>query len=58
MYRYRELLSIHGNVYDMDKIAQVYGYTGDFIDIIENGLSTSPSKAIYDYLIKEVTYRN
>ena len=55
---YRELLSIHGNVYDMDKIAQVYGYTGDFIDIIENGLSTSPSKAIYDYLIKEVTYRN
>ena len=55
---YRELLSVQGNVYDMDKISQVYGHKEDFIDIIENGLNTSPSKAIYEHMIKEVTHRN
>ena len=55
---YRELLSLQGNVYDTDKIGQVYGHTEDFIDIIENGLNTSPSKAIYEHMIKEVTHRN
>ena len=28
------------------------------MDMIENGLSTSPSKNIYDHMIKEVTHRN
>ena len=55
---YRELLSIQGNIHDLEKISKVYGYTEDFMDIIENGLSTSPSKNIYDYMIKEVTHRN
>ena len=55
---YRELLSIQGNIHDLEKIVKVYGYTEDFMDIIENGLSTSPSKNIYDHMIKEVTHRN
>ena len=55
---YKELLSLKGGVYDMDKIDQVYGYREDFINIINNGLSTSPSKAIYDFMLKEITHRN
>ena len=55
---YKELLSIRGNIHDAEKINQVYGYTEDFMDIIEKGLSTSPSKNIYDHMIKEVTHRN
>ena len=55
---YRELLSVGGSIYDFDIIENLYGYKDDFIDIIQNGLSTSPAKAIYDFLIKEVTHRN
>ena len=55
---YRELLSIQGNIHDLEKINQVYGYTEDFMDIIEKGLCTSPSKNIYDHMVKEVTHRN
>ena len=55
---YKELLALHGTMYDVDKVNQVYGYTREFVTIIENGLSTSPSKAIYDFMIKEVTHRN
>ena len=55
---YRELLSIGGDIYDMNKIRQVYGYREEFEYVIENGFSTSPSKAIYDFLIKENTHRN
>ena len=55
---YRELLSLGGNIHDLEKIVQVYGYTEDFMDIIESGLSTSPSKNIYDHMIKEITHRN
>ena len=55
---YKELLSIRGNIHDAEKINQVYGYTEDFMDIIEKGLSTSPAKNIYDHMIKEVTHRN
>ena len=54
---YRELLALNGNIYDGEKIDQVYGYKNEFLSIIQNGLSTSPSKAIYDFLIKEVTHR-
>ena len=55
---YRELLALNGNIYDMEIIDQIYGYKNEFLTIIQNGLSTSPSKAIYDFLIKEVTYKN
>ena len=55
---YRELLSVGGSIYDLDIIDNLYGYKDDFIDIIQNGLSTSPAKAIYEFLIKEVTHRN
>ena len=55
---YRELLSLNGNIYDPDKIESLYGHKNDFIYIIENGLSTSPAKAIYDCLIEQVTHRN
>ena len=47
-----------GSIYDLNIIEKLYGYKDDFINIIQNGLSTSPAKAIYDCLIKEVTHRN
>ena len=46
------------NVHDFEKIAQVYGYTEEFMEIRDNGLSTSTSKNIYDHLIEAVTHRN
>ena len=55
---YQELLALKGNIYDEEKIRKVYGYQQEFIEVIENGLSTSPSKAIYDFLIKKVTHKN
>ena len=55
---YRELLALKGTIYDEEKIRQVYGYRQEFIEVIDNGLSTSPSKAIYEFLIKRVTHIN
>ena len=55
---YRELLYLGGSIYDLDIIDRLYGYNEDFIQIIDNGLSTSPAKDIYNFLIQEVTHRN
>ena len=55
---YKELLYIGGNIYDLDIIEQLYGYNEYFKQIIDNGLSTSPARDIYNFLIKEVTHRN
>ena len=54
----KELRDLSGSIYDMDKIKGLYGHTNDFIKIAENGLSTSPSKEIYDFLILDITHRN
>ena len=51
-------MALGGNIYDMDKIGKVYGYSEDFIKVIDFGLSTSPSKAIYEFMIKDITHRN
>ena len=55
---YKELLSLNGNIYDLDIIEKLYGHKNEFIHIVENGLSTSPAKFIYDCLIEQVTHRN
>ena len=48
----RELRGGNGDFYDQDLIDNLYGHRDDFIKIIQNGLGTSPSKVIYDFLIK------
>ena len=46
---YRELLYLGGNIYDLEIIEQLYGYNDDFKQIIDNGLSTSPARDIYNF---------
>jgi hypothetical protein len=36
----------------------LYGYQKDFIKVFENDLATSTSKIIYNFLVKEITFRN
>ena len=55
---YRDFLSCNGSIYDTTLIENIYGHTDAFKIIIDNGLSTSPVKAIYDFMIKEATHRN
>ena len=55
---YKELRYVGGNIYDLDLIDNLYGYRVEFIDIIENGLSTSPAKSIYEYLVQTITHNN
>ena len=54
----KELRGLNGTIYDLDIIKGLYGNIKDFIKIVENGLSTSPSKDIYNFMILEVTHRN
>ena len=54
----RSLRLLNGSIYDADTIENIYGYKEDFIRIIEKGLSTSPVKAIYDFMIQDITHRN
>ena len=55
---YNDLCYQNGNIYDLDLIEDIYGYRLEFLDIIENGLSTSPAKSIYDFLIQTITHKN
>ena len=55
---YRELVYLNGSIYDLDLINKLYGYREDFLEIIDNGLSTSPSKSIYDFLLQGITHKN
>ena len=54
----RELREQSGDIYDKDLIKNLYGHVDEFMEIIENGLSTSPAKSIYEFLIQDVTHRN
>ena len=54
----KELRGLNGSIYDLDIIKGLYGNIKDFIKIVENGLSTSASKEIYNFMILEVTHRN
>ena len=40
---YREMLALGGSIYDLDIIEKLYGNKDDFINVLENGLITSPA---------------
>ena len=55
---YFEFLEYDFSIRDEYLVNSLYGYTKEFIQVHQEGLSTAPVKEIYNYLLQDLVYKN
>mgnify|MGYP000474636873 CR=1 FL=1 len=53
---YFEFLEYDFSIRDEYLVNSLYGYTKEFIQVHQEGLSTAPVKEIYNYLLQDLVY--
>ena len=55
---FKDFVELDCNIDDVWSIDSFYGYPKDFVRVFKNGLATAQVRQIYDFLLKDVIYKN